>query len=81
MRLLTSPKDWWLDWSVGSVELRSGPRKIMVKPTTIKIDSDLWKKFKAISKRRGIRLEAALDQLFRQGVDGKRTEKSTVDSK
>lgn len=52
----------------------------MVKPITIKIDGDLWEKFKAVQKRRGIRLEAALDQLFRQGVLNEKTKKSTVDA-
>lgn len=53
----------------------------MVKPITIKIDGDLWERFKAVQKRRGIRLEAALDQLFRQGIlnSKKRTEKSNLD--
>ncbi len=43
----------------------------MVKPVTIKVDEALWKKFKAKAKARGVLLTVALEEIFRQAVEGR----------
>lgn len=39
-----------------------------VKPIYIRMDAALWKRFKEQAKANGIRLEAAVDELFRGAV-------------
>ena len=39
----------------------------MVKPVTVKVDEELWKKLKAAAKKRGVVLTVAVeDALYRQ---------------
>ncbi len=40
----------------------------MVKPVTIKLEERVWRKFKNLSKNQGVRLDVAVDRIFRKAI-------------